>query len=420
MRLSFQSGHRWPATSPMRPRSIALVAGALLGSLALLTVACGHASTPQATVPGTAASSAVPYPSRIDLRAARSPSFPCREYRLRGRYVVNDFCDAVTALLEQVPGPPEQRVCVMSNGTGRLRVVVPRPVCGQPRWIISSARCSSRAIAWEELSPGDDLVETVSWRLYAAFLDPKTLRLSDTTLVARGQTDTSMRPLFDVAEDIVIWEVQRRDGGAEHGEARMMDLATKETRILETTLEAYHTISAVDGAWLVTERLRRDTPRVSAAMHDNGGRLLHALDLANETPLVHFPASRDGWLAWSLAGDQAGQSQKALYLREPDGTVHMVDGHGASEPSFCGDYLFFNTSHGDRFRPGRYAVDGVHLPTLRLFTLVESTSNEEDPGWQGLFGAPTATGHLVLARAVPERDGDLGRDVTRVRVYDVR
>jgi len=424
IRVSFYRGHRRPAVSRKRVRSMAVVAGALLGLFALLTAGCGHAPASRPTASATAASLAtVSYPAYVDLRPGRSPSLLYREYRFTGSYAIDDFCDAVTVLVERMPGSPGvpvQRVCLMSNATGRLRVVVPKTVCGQLGWVITTAHCSSRAIAWEELSPGDDLIETVSWRLYAALFDPKTLRLRGTTLVAQGRTDTCMRPLFDVAGNDVIWRTQRRDAGTERGEVRMMDLTTKETRLLATTREAYHTVSAVDGGWLVTERVGRNTPRVTLAVRDFDGRLLQAVDLANRTPLVHFPAFRDGWLAWSLEGEEESGTELLLYLREPGGTVHMVDAAEGSEPFFCGDYLFFLTSHGDRLTPARLAVDGVYLPTLRLFMLVESTSNEEDPGWQGLFGAPTATSHLVLARAVPERDGDLVREVTRVRVYQVR
>jgi len=396
----------------------------LLGLLGMLPGCDGDreksATSPAASAPSPGDSATpVAYPTTSDIEDGGAAHLDYREYRLDGRFVVDDFCDRVAVLQRPVRSAVTNEICVFSNRTGRLRTVVVTPACGDPTWYIATAACSSRAIAWEELSPGDDLVETVSWRLYVARLDADTLRISDVTLAADGTTDTWMRPLFDLSESHLFWKVQRRGGGGERGEVHALDFSTLVETVVSTTAEAYSTVSAVDDSAVVTERTSPEAPRVILAVRQSDGRDVLLLDLANEGQLIQFPAYARGWAAWPLTLDADGDGSPHLYLREPDGTVHLVERRHTVWPAFCGDYLFYVTSVGDRLHPAREVVFGVHLATLRRFTVVKGPEAEEAYEWQGLFGAPTATHHVVLARKTEVTKGVLTYDVTLVRVYEL-
>lgn len=432
-----RTGHHRTLRAPeagrrSRPSRTAALAAVVLAALAAAGMGCGASPgggevTPGGSGPPSASPPQVKatYPAYPDLRSGPAPRLASRQYRLEGCCGVSDFCDEVTAILRRrTARSPLQQVCLLSNATGRLRTVVPRPVCGLPGWTVTSARCSSRAVAWEELAPGDDLVQAVGWRLYAATMDPRDLRIGAPVLVAEGRTDTCMRPLFDVFRDEVCWMVQRRDGGRERGEAWRLDVATGERRLVATTPEAYHTLSVTtDGSCLLVERTGPETPRAWVRVLDRQGRQRFALDLANDAPVVQFTAYHRGWLAWITYLDPAGDGTVRLYLREPGGRVHLLNYTGAvSWPAFCGDCLFFRGSAVERqgaWRSARSTVEGVQLSTLRRFVLVRSSDDELDPGWHGLFGAPTARHRLVLGRELVDRETGHSRNVTLVRVYDL-
>lgn len=359
---------------------------------------------------------AASHPGETDVQEVAAPAFAYREFRLDGQYIIEDFDDTVSVLCHQITPAATTRIAVMANTTGALQEVVAGAASGKPGWTITTVRGSSQAIAWEELGPGDDLTQPVGWRLYAAPLNATTLQIGKTRLLATGRTDVVGRPLFDVTRNVVVWETQRGSLRHQLGEVRMAGVATGASSRVATTTEAYHSLSTISDAALVTIRHAPSTSAVTAALIDlKNRRRLYACNLANRDP-IGSPAYADGWLAWSVLGNEDKNRAGALYLRDPEGAVSKVENGDAGDPVLCSGYLFFFGWTRNDTRWYREAVYGVRLATLERFTLVMASGTvEDDYDWQGLFGAPIASSHLVLGHY----DKALGADVTRIRVYQV-
>jgi hypothetical protein len=416
-----------------RRRAIVSVLGVVLAAAGLGCgrgggAAAGAASTavPAASSGSSAVSpdspffsdSAVTYPTQPDVPQAPAPNLPFRQYRLRGSWSAWDYTDRVCLLHHELAAYPLSTLALMDVRDGRVRGALVRPVNASKRFVVTGDRLSDRWVAWEELSQGDDLAYPAQWRLYAAPLDEGRLAIGKPALIAAGDTARISRPLFDLQGDLLVWMGNARPSGVVRGGVRLRDLRGVAASCLVQTRTPVGPVSLAGGRLLVSEYLERSGPRMGLALVN---LVEHAasltLDLGNRYPVVHYPATRAGWLSWSLQLDAEG-STMGLFLREPTGAMHLVAENHASEPRFAGRYLFFDSSGALGSTQALSQVRGVDLRTLRQFVVVSGRA-EYGGEWGGGFGAPLARHTLVVHNDRCDCAQRPSRRVTYIRVYRV-
>ena len=100
-------------------------------------------------------------------------TLPFREYRRPGSWRVPDLTDHTAALMRNAG--EHQQLWLMDLSNGRTRQVFARATDARPGFWIGSVHLSDGWLAWEEVGPGDDLAESVDWKLYAAPLERASL-----------------------------------------------------------------------------------------------------------------------------------------------------------------------------------------------------------------------------------------------------
>jgi hypothetical protein len=362
--------------------------------------------------------SAVTYPTECDVPEATTPRLPFRQYRLRGSWGTWDYTDRVCLLHHDLTVYPFSTLALMDLRDGRVRAALVRPVNAGKRFVVTGARLSDRWLAWEELSQGDDLAYPAEWRLYAAPLDEGRLTIGKPALVAAGDTARVSRPLFDLQGDLLVWLGNAGPSGVLRGSIRLRDLRHGAAHCLVQTETRLGTVSLAGDQLLMSECLERSGVRVGVALVGLAGHAASlTLDLGNRYPLVHYPATRAGWLSWSLQLDAEG-STMGLFLRAPSGAMHLVAENHPSEPRFAGHYLFFDSSGPLGSTQALSQVRGVDLRTLHQFVLVSGRS-EQGGEWAGGFGAPLARHTLVVHNDRCDWAQRPNRRVTNIRVYRV-
>ena len=362
--------------------------------------------------------SAVTYPTACDVPQASAPMLPFRQYGLRGSWGTWDYTDRVCLLHQDLTVYPFSTLALMRLRDGRVSGAVVRPVNAGQRFVVTGGRLSNHWLAWEELSPGDDLASPAQWRLYAAPLHVGRLALGKPALVAAGDTARISRPLFDLQGDSLVWMGNARRSGVLSGSVHVRDLRHGAAHCLVQTQTPLGPVSLAGKRLLVSEYLERSGARVGLALVGLASRAASlTLDLGNRYPLVHYPATRAGWLSWSLQLDAEGATM-GLYLREPSGTMHLVAENHGSEPRFAGHYLFFDSSGPLGSTQALSQVRGVDLRTLHQFVLVSGRS-EQGGEWGGGFGAPLARHTVVVHNDRSDWAQRPSRRVTLIRVYQV-
>lgn len=338
---------------------------------------------------------AVTYPSVSDLPVGGTPRLPFREYRLPGVWSVGDYDDQVAVLLHGRSSSTYKRMYLMAVRGGRCRCVQRDAVNAAAGYWISQCRATSHWVAWEEVSPGDDLVSTVTWRLYAALVRAASLSIGRARLIDSAPTSQASRPLFDVTGDRLVWMT----GGAREPRwpsvVYSCDLSSRAgPRVVTRSHVPFLSLVAHNGLVTVAARCKPqalDVRLLSARLSD--GRALPSLDLGNRQDLVQFPAARAGWLAWSLFRDES-QSNESLFVRAPSGLVHLVGEEGAGRPVFTAQCLFYTDNARGAGGVAVTRVCGLDLASMTRFVLQQSEAEAQGTCLTAL-GAPAAERTLV-------------------------
>lgn len=311
------------------------VAGLLVVLFSLVaavgTAACGSSTAPPSSAAPSSSPSAAPAAAveRLDTegakmfsRSAERLELPYREYRCAGSLSLADATDRVAAFERNVPEGSE--LVLMDATTGRTRCALARATYrGSPGYWIGGVRLSDGWIAWEEVGPGDDLIEQVPWRLYAARLDRASLVVGKPRLVASALNTEGKRPLFDLSGSRLAWVTTAWAKGGKAASSRLtvFDLISRQRRVLYRSYGVLETVGCRRGEVIVSEVLQQDSPASRFTVLDiDTGRRLAAFDAGNEHPLSHWPAWRDGWLAWAPF-PSAEATFPLLYLRDGEGRV---------------------------------------------------------------------------------------------------
>lgn len=380
-----------------------LAAIAALGAAAC-PAACGPASNDRSTSPAASSVSiaaptglpGVAYPQASDLAEGRAPDLAYREYRLPGVWSVSDYDDRVAALAHSGGRLAGEQISLLSLSDGRRRCVLLRPVNAAGGYWISQCKVTARWIAWEELSPGDDLVSTVTWKLYAAPVRAQSLAIGRPRLIDCARTSQTSRPLFDITGDSLVWMVNGKRDPRWPGLVYRCDLRRPPIghAVLRAPL-AFQSLIAREGRAFVTEYVRAYGEGVRLrSVRLSDGRPASPLDLRNTQGLVQFPAARAGWLSWSLFRDEEQANETLLYVRAPTGEVHLVAERGGDRPVFAGHYLFYSDDARDASGVAASRICGLDLGSMSRFVL-QQTESETQGACLTPLAAPAAERTLV-------------------------
>lgn len=418
--------------SARRVKARAVTAPVLATILVTLLAACGQgpAATPalgsaaEGSPPATGAVADLPEPlpsTGVALaRSSQQLSLPYREYRQAGSLSLADTTDATAAFTEN--GRTRPRVWLMDLASGNARLVLDRATCGRAGFWVGTVQLSDTWLAWEEVGPGDDLVERVEWRLYAAPLRRPSLTLGAPRLVAASSNVQAARPLFDVSGARLAWisTAWRAKGTAGVAQVMLRDLGTGERRAVYRSHGALETVSFSGAELVVGEAPDAGRPAARLlVLRLADGRCVRSFAAGNRFALAHWPAWRDGWLSWTPF-PSAEAAYPLLYVRAADGTT-ATDGGYAIDPCFAGDYLFYQTWRPSArpYEPDTAEVRAVRVGTHESFIL-ETGKPDENAWWHGVVGAPvlkhtyvTYLDHALFAERAADK-------YTVIRVYDLR
>jgi hypothetical protein len=268
-----------------------------------------------------------------------------------------------------------------------------------------------------ELAPGDDLVQEVEWRLYAAPLDRASLTVGEPQLIASAVNTQTQRPLFDIAGSRLVWlsTTWASQGTVDVSRllVRRLDAAGEPTELYRSQHGMLTTVSTRGGAVVVTEVPRKGAVRTRILVLDQVGRPRAAYVVPTRYGLSHWPTWRNGWLAWSSFPD--GESADPVtYLRRKSGRVYC-SGEMAGDPLYVGPYLFYEAA---------YTIDGVRavrLRDMRGLVLVRREKGDRDPssGWQGPYSAPELRHTYYAYRSLDGDPRTNDDNYSLIRVYRV-
>lgn len=402
----------------------------LLASVAVLvcSTGCGHSpgASPSAAAPSAGASRAQAACVQLDTkhveafsRSMRRLPLPHRDYRFPGSVRVADFTDHTAALLEQTG--EHQRVWLLDLTGGKRRLALTRTTLRRPGWWIASVRLSDSWLAWEEVGPGDDLRGPVAWRLCAAPIRRPALAVGPPMAVADAATTHAGRPLFDLAGRRLAWvsTAWSRTGAVRSAQLSVRDLPLGEQQVLYESQGSLDTVSCSGAHLVVGETPVQGDPRARFVVLDaRSGQPVAEYDVGNDHALSHWPAWRDGRLAWTPFPSQEA-TYPLLYLRDASGHT-STDGGFAVDPCFVGGYLFYEAWRvGSADGSPRAEVRALRFDDMTSY-LLEAGNPEDNLWWHGAFAAPDVT-HTYVAyldqapRAEAEEDA-----FTTVRVYDTQ
>ena len=371
---------------------------------------------PTASVSPTANPSAASYPEYSDVPRGPAKKLPFHEYLFKGQWIVRDYDDGLCALDQERMTYPLDRLFLLDVATGRSRCVLPRPVNFAKRYELMESKVSSRWVAWVELSPGDDLVQAVTWRLYVARVDRRTLRIGKPRLVDGDTTKRTSRPMFALSGDTLVWRVNGQRDPARPGlvyAARLGGGGPVVGRVIWRTKGLLTTLGASkDRVYALERTSTKALPyRLLVARLASPGDIL-SVDLRNENDVGGYPAVGGEWAAWSLFANEEDGTSGILYLREPGGRVHLVATPHACSPCFAGGRLFYTDVGYDKFGPGLSRVCMVDLATMK-WSVVQQVDSSLAGDVNTLYTPGAAEHTLVTYRTTPDFKS------TIVRVYRV-
>jgi hypothetical protein len=291
------------------------------------------------------------------------------------------------------------------------------------RFETANVAVSDRWLAWEEVGPGDDLAMHVPWRLYAAEIDSASLSIGKPFLVVSGQTQAMSRPLIDLEGDRLAWMVNVHSRGGDtspRGELRVVDLRRGVSLLARRAgpAQVFRTIS-LQGELVWASAEGPDLPHGPRLTVFRLGKTAPdlSLDLDQRFGTNHWPAVRDGYVAWS-AFSSPDQSLPTLYLRTPNGEVQTI-ADGASEPTFVGRYVFYERdTPGTQLQPGETSEIWAYDPSSRRRRPVVLAKLEDDGQW--LLGVNKSLNrHTLLAWGDMWSATTYERSYVKIRVYRI-
>ena len=414
---------------PMAPRACGLIVVLLVLTAVAGAAGCGErtAASPAPATPLSSPSASAADGSWTHVQSAHAAAFshsaarltlPFREYRRPGSWRVPDLTDHTAALMKNAG--EHQQLWLMDLSNGRTRQVFARATDARPGFWIGSVHLSDGWLAWEEVGPGDDLAEPVDWKLYAAPLGRASLSAGKPMLVASASNAEATRPVFDVSGSRLAWvsTAWASAGTAARSQLTVRDLASGRRLISYRSEGVLDTVNLRGDQAILGETPRSGAPATRFRVLDlAGGDLLAGFEVGSEHALSHWPAWRDGWLAWTPFPTRDA-TYPWLYVRDPSGRTY-TEGGLAVDPCFVGPYLFYQTTHHGR----PYEGDTVEVRALRLrdqtSLVLESGKPGDNDWWHGVVGAPELDRTYVayLDRALfAEKDSEKH---TIIRVYRV-
>jgi hypothetical protein len=380
----------------------------------------------------------------------RPGNLSLQRFVLPGSWQMRDYTDKVCAMEYYANKPvyPPRTTFLIDLATGRRRLALGSPVNAVARFQILGVKISDHWIAWEEVSPGDDLIHSVRWALYAARYNPRTLSVGPATIIDSGTTRdprnsaslaqgsgsnsgvsrSKGRPLFDFGGDTLCWMVNVTagtyvDGGKSVGQVWAIDLGRHQPRLLYQTTNAIGTLNVSDSRAIVTEHGTSAVATGLISVLDlRTGQFLQQVALGMGYRLAHFPSARNGLLAWAVYSDECSdQMYPDLYLHDRRNTSHYVAFAG-HDPCLVGDWLFFvrNPAEGSYGSQRRMAeVDVVNCTTNVGYVLAKG-GVDAGGNWLGGFGAPATAQTFVAYNDKALGAGPGEPKVTLLDVYRVR
>ncbi len=413
-------------SSSRRARHVLAVLAPVAASV--FVAACGGtpAASPPGATPPAGASVAAAGLVRLQTQGAEAfsrstqpLSLPHRDYRCPGSVRVVDLTDRMAALLENTP--KHQRLSLIDLVRGQRRLVLPRATSGRRGWWIGTVRLSDSWLVWEEVGPGDDLREAVDWRLYAAPLRRSWLSIGAPALVAAATTAKAGRPLFDVADSRVAWvsTAWEKTTAAIRAELVVRDLGLREQRVLYTSPGVLDSVSFSGAHLVLGETLGRGERRERfVVLNAESGEAVARFDPGDNHGLSHWPAWRDGRLAWAPFPSHES-AYPHLYVGDASERVG-TDGGFAVDPCFVGGYLFYQAW---RTNPA-LGESTAEVRALRLSDMtshiVEAGRPDKNEWWHGVYAAPDVSRTYIAYLDRARRAENPRDEYTIVRVYDVK
>ena len=320
-------------------------AGLMLAAVAALASGCGKgaealsapASVSAAAASPTPSSTASPYPlpqwlrvstkgARLVNRTNRRLALPYRQIRRLGYWHLADATDRVAAFMKTVRTGGDE-LWLLDAQRAVLRRALPGAVTPLEGWWISGIEVADEWIAWEELAPGDDLVQEVESRLYAAPLDRATLTVGEPRLLTSALNTQMQRPLFDVTGSRLVW---LSTTWASPGTVAVSRLLSRRLDVPSEPNELYRSqhgmltrVSTRGSNVVVTEVPRKGALRTRVLVLDLSGAPRAAYVVPTRYGLSHWPVWRNGWLAWSPFPN--GESGDPItYLQRKSGRVYRT------------------------------------------------------------------------------------------------
>lgn len=397
---------------PARPLVIALALAAIVSLPACSTVQSTAANEPQ-----TGETTQTALPTELAVADIAAPRLPYRELTLPTGSIVTDHTERLAVYRRSTPtGYPREVLGVLDLQSGRSAVFLPKPVNARDGFYVLAPRISDGWVAWAEVSPSVGSNEQIGdWRLYAAPLDPDSLRVGAAILVDEGENATRSRARYALDGHVVAWASGAPGQGAE---IRARDMTGADGRLLAQSDAPVKALSFSEGVLLVTEEGASSNATVRALDVRSGSERARVA-LRNTVPLSHSPAYREGRMAFAVSRTP-GAIWPDQFLRDETGDLRYV-GRGSSDPCFTGGFLFFGSTEPTGAigsRANASLILGVDPATMERFTLVSSIVPETG-SWQTVEGV----GYRERTLVIMDDTGDWATDPTDaktlIRVYDV-
>ncbi|MDI6712343.1 MAG: hypothetical protein QMD96_03805 [Anaerosomatales bacterium] len=372
------------------------------------------AEAPVTAVRSIAASEVAPPPMRF------------KEFRLPGLHKLGGVGTRIAAFA----GPDatvygDAPIVLMDLETGRHAVGRPHAVGWEERYGVLGLRCSDSWVVWEELR-GDEAEEPLDcdWKLYAAPVDAKSLKLGEPVLVAESVVSIQSRPMFVVLGDEVFWMTNSAPNPKQEGTIRGARISARRlpNGPVRTVVESRHnfaSISESEGKLLVCELPSKDSKsEVLHVVDPKSGAVERSLDLRNgEAEVSHLPKVHGGLVAWAVMPD-AETDETMLLVATGTGGGRQLDTRGM-DPVLVGPYVVYETLSRDAGPGGTprlmQRIRGYDPRTREVFTIAESDA-DKDGAWQLWMWQGYDPERFVMTK---KSVSGSGKPVTIVRVYEI-
>lgn len=349
-----------------------------------------------------------------------------KEFRLPGLHKLGGVGKRIAAFT----GPDatvfgDAPVVLMDLETGRHEVARPHAVGWEERYGVLGLKCSDSWVAWEELR-GDEVEDPLDceWKLYAAPVDAKSLKLGEPVLVAESVVSMQGRPLFAVLGDEVFWMTNSAPNPKQEGAVRgaRIDARRLPDGPVRTVFESKHNLASMsesEGKLLVCELPSKDSKsEVLHVVDPKSGAVERSLDLRNgEAEVSHLPKVHGGLAAWAVMPDAETDETMLLVGTGTDGG-QQLDTRGM-DPVLVGPYVVYETLSADVASGGAGSlvqrIRGYDPRTGEVFTIAVSDA-DKDGAWQLWMWQGYDPERFVMTR---KSVSGSGKPATIVRVYEI-